>query len=274
MRRYLKFTTALAIAGTAGYALRRWGRDRPDADDVDRIGYPPLDVLKPVGENVWIVDSGPIRPAGLSVPIRMTVIRLAEGELMLHSPTQVTEPLIAELERLGPVRHLLAPTIGHWTFLPDWQRAFPKAEVWAVPALRERPQVRSSDLRIDHDLDDSAPQPWAQEIEQSLVRGGGGFEEACFFHRPSRILLLADLVQNLESRKLPPGTALAAELARSTGGRTPAHVRAALLAGGKRVRESIRDLTAHEPEKVIFAHGDWFDKRAAERLRQAFAWLP
>jgi hypothetical protein len=53
--------------------------------------YPPLNTLKAVASEVWIVD-GPIIRFGLpwmklSFPTRMTVIRLGSGELFLHSPT-------------------------------------------------------------------------------------------------------------------------------------------------------------------------------------------
>jgi len=37
--------------------------------------------LRPVAENVWIVDAGRIKAAGLPLPIRMTVIRLSSGAL-------------------------------------------------------------------------------------------------------------------------------------------------------------------------------------------------
>ncbi|HUU24995.1 MAG TPA: hypothetical protein VMW68_05460, partial [Methyloceanibacter sp.] len=52
--------------------------------------YSPLNTLKPVFENVWIVD-GPVIAFGmpwpkLPFPTRMTVIRLAGGDLFIHSP--------------------------------------------------------------------------------------------------------------------------------------------------------------------------------------------
>jgi len=261
----------VALGGAAAWALRSWSRDKPGSEERERIGYPPLDTLKPVGEDVWVVDSGPISASGLSIPVRMTVMRLSDGALLLHSPSRMTDSLEAELRRLGPVVHMVAPTTAHWTFLPEWQEAFPDAKVWAVPGLRERAQVQLSDLRIDHDLDERAPQAWAAEIEQGLVRGAG-FEEAYFFHRPSGTLVLTDLIQNLESHKLPPVTAAFAKLARATEGRTAAHVRAATALGGEEAKERIRYLVSLQPEKVIFAHGSWFETDGAERLRQAFRW--
>ena len=43
----------------------------------------------------------------------------------------------------------------------------------------------------------------AQDFEQAIIPGAAGFREVTFFHRPSRTLLLTDLVVNLEAGKLP-----------------------------------------------------------------------
>ena len=55
------------------------------------VTYPPLGTLKPVAEAVWIVDGEAIPfgpgPFKMPFPTRMTVLQLAEGGLLLHSPT-------------------------------------------------------------------------------------------------------------------------------------------------------------------------------------------
>jgi hypothetical protein len=71
------------------------------------VVYPPLDVLKPVAPDIWIVDSGPLHAMGLAIPVRMTVLRLMNGEVWLHSPTRYDDRLRSEIERIGPVRHLI-----------------------------------------------------------------------------------------------------------------------------------------------------------------------
>ncbi|RMF38562.1 MAG: DUF4336 domain-containing protein, partial [Alphaproteobacteria bacterium] len=70
--------------------------------------YEPIDTLKPLAENLWIVDGPVIRMrylwvASLPFPTRMTVIRLSAGGLWLHSPTELTEPLREAMAALGPV---------------------------------------------------------------------------------------------------------------------------------------------------------------------------
>ena len=82
--------------------------------------YPPLDTLKPVAENVWIVDSGPLG-SWMRLPIRMTVVRLGSGALWLHSPTRLAPGLRMEIDALGRVGHLVAPNSANWMHLQAWQ---------------------------------------------------------------------------------------------------------------------------------------------------------
>ena len=142
---------ALLGYGLAGAALAALGLSlaRGSAMDRNDIGYPPLDQLKPVAPDVWIVDSRPVNAMGLKLPIRMTVVRLQNGDVLLHSPTRHTPALAEAIEGIGPVRHIVAPATGHWMFVEEWQQAFPAATTWAVPVLRERAQVRRSAMRIE-----------------------------------------------------------------------------------------------------------------------------
>jgi Domain of unknown function (DUF4336) len=228
-----------------------------------------------VADGIWIVDSKPIKVAGgMPLPIRMSVIRVASGDLLLHSPTQYADDLKSAMEALGPIRHLIAPSVGHWMFLRDWQRACPAAKTWAVPGLKDRAQVRKAGIRIDAELGDDAPAPWAGEIDQVLVRAPV-FKEVDFFHRASRTLLLTDLILNVEPGRLSPFFRL---MARALGilapdGKAPAYVRALLkLNRGETARAGAR-LVAFDPERVIFAHGSWFERDGAQQLRRSLSWL-
>lgn len=238
--------------------------------------YPPLDLPKPAAEGVWVVDSGPMQAMGvIPIPVRMTAIRLENGDLLLHSPTRHTPALQAALEGFGPIRHLVAPNIAHWTFLKEWQARLPKVTTWAAPGLRNRSAVRRSGVRLDHDLKDGPLPGWPGEIERITVRGGGGFHEVALFHRPSKTLLLADLVQNFEPGKLPLPLRPLAWAAGITApdGKAPAYLRAVVRLGGAEAREAGRRLVATRPERVIFAHGRWFDRDGAARLARSLRWL-
>ncbi|MDF2972150.1 MAG: hypothetical protein K0R61_2600 [Microvirga sp.] len=239
------------------------------------VTYPPLDVLKPVAENLWIVDSGPQEAMGLSLPVRMTVIRLSNGDVWLHSPTRYNAELRREIETLGPIRHLVAPSIAHWTHLKGWQGGCPAAKTSAAPNLRTRPQVRKAGIRLDRDLTGSPPDDWGGEIEHIVIPGGAGFREVAFFHRPTRTLILTDLIQNLEPEKLSLGTRLFARLTGvdAPNGKAPAYLRFVVRLRQKEAKQAVSQLIAWNPERVVFSHGRWFDRDGTASLERAFAWL-
>ena len=72
--------------------------------------YQPINTLKLVREQLWVVDGPIVRMAfpGASIPFatRMVVVRLANRDLLVWSPTELDDMLRAEIEALGPVRHL------------------------------------------------------------------------------------------------------------------------------------------------------------------------
>ncbi|WP_375263297.1 DUF4336 domain-containing protein [Palleronia sp.] len=240
----------------------------------EKIGYPPLDTVKAVAGDIWIVDGAPLHPGGITMPVRMTVVRLSSGELWLHSPIRFDAELAAHLAELGPVRHLVAPNVGHWTLIADWQRHFPEAVAWAAPKLTQRRQVRKSGVRFDQELtEDSAP--WHDDLDLMVVPGAGGFREVAFLHRKSRTLILTDLVQSLEPDRVPARTRL---FARAIGtlyprATAPIYLRAGLRVGGRSTRQALARLIGWQPERVIFAHGRWFERNGTAALRQAWGSL-
>jgi hypothetical protein len=236
--------------------------------------FPPLDVLKPVADDMWIVDSGPHSVLGLKLPVRMTVVRLSGGFLWLHSPTRLTDDLKTALDRIGPVRHLVAPNVAHWSYLRAWQQTYPMAVTWAAPGLQDRAQVRKAGVRVDHELGDAGPADWSREILQVVVPGMG-FREVAFLHQPSRTLLLTDLMMNIEPEKMPllmrPLTRLLGIA--GSGGRPARYVRFAVSRKRREAVRAVSRMIAWEPERIIFSHGRWFPRDGKAALRRGFSWL-
>jgi hypothetical protein len=124
---------------------------------------------------------------------RTTVIRLSNGELLVHSPSPIDDALVERIGDIGPVAHLIAPGSYHYFYVAAWQAAFPEAAVWICPGV-ERKQP---DLEFDWILSDHAPDAWADEIDQVLVRGNRFIWEVVFFDRPSKTLIVTDLLENI-----------------------------------------------------------------------------
>jgi hypothetical protein len=241
--------------------------------------YEPIDTLKPVDENVWIVD-GPIvhmQAYGTNIPFptRMTIIRLANGDLFIHSPTHLTDTLKADIDALGVVRHLISPNKIHYASIGQWSDVYPNAVKWASPGVRERAKTMGFNITFDRDLAEEPDWAWADEIDQVIVHGSRFMEEVIFFHKPSCTLILADLIENFERHKLSKIYAFLAKLGGvlDPDGKLPLDLRLTFWGHKDQAREAVCQMLAWKPEKVILAHGRWYPKNGTAELKRAFRWL-
>jgi len=256
----------------------RAGFSRPFVFDrqMAETTYPPLNVLKPVAEGIWIVDSGPFRVAGIiPVPVRMTVVRLSGGAIWLHSPTQWSEALQRNLESLGPIRHLIVPNPFHWSFVRGWQSHCPAARVAAAEGTKSRWLVRQRGPGIDLEIGDAACPDWSDDFDQVIVRARFLFREVIFFHRASRTAILTDLVVNLDAQKVTtwqrPGVSAMGSL--GPVGKAPVYARIAYKMNGMQAAAAAAHVIGLKPERVIFSHGQWFAGDGAARLAASLRWL-
>jgi len=237
-------------------------------------GYEPLFTLKPVADDIWIVDGPVIRFYGMPFPTRMVVIRLPDGGLWLHSPVAPDEGLIRALAGIGPIRHLIAPNWIHYAYLPEWQGLFPQAETWVAPGVAARAASRKVALRVDHDLAAVAPPEWAGVIDQMIFEGSRIHREVVFFHRPSKTLILTDLIENFEADKVPAWFVPVLWLVgiKDPDGKMPNDMRLTFRKNRHQARAAAEALLAWHPERVIMAHGRWYATGAEAELRRAFRW--
>jgi len=236
-------------------------------------GYEPLDTLKPVAADVWLIDGPAIRFYGMPFSTRATVVQLASGGLWVHSPTRMCETLAQALAGIGPVAHLVAPNWIHYAWIADWQARFPRALAWAAPGVAARAENRGVAVRFDRDLGQDPPEDWAGEIDQMIVRGSKVHREAVFFHRASKTLILTDLIESFEPDKLGFWFGLATRLAgiRDPGG-MPRDMRATFRDRAA-LREDVERMIGWGPERVIFSHGRWYAGDGTAALTRAFRWL-
>lgn len=88
--------------------------------------------LQQVAQGIWTVEGSIGMPLG-RFPRRMTVIRLANGELAVWSAIALAEPQMEKLDALGPVRFLIVPNAGHRLDVRAWLARYPDAAVIAPP---------------------------------------------------------------------------------------------------------------------------------------------
>lgn len=205
---------------------------------------------------------------GLPVGARMTVIRLASGRLLLHSPLPLDAGRRAELDALGPVAYAVAPNRVHHLYAGDVRKAYPDARLWIAPGLeKKRP-----DLVYEAILGDEAPAEWRGEVDQVFFAGRPYENEVAFFHRASRTLITCDLAFNFGPRA-PWRTRVFMSLIRSYGRLTPTKLDPLLIRDRRAARASLERILAWDFDRVVVAHGDVQETGGKALLREGYAWL-
>ena len=100
--------------------------------------------------------------------------------------------------------------------------------------------------------------------------------EVVFFHRPSRTLILTDLIENFEPEKLRSWTMRLLTWfggVQDPDGRMPRDMRFSFRSRKAELRIAIETMIALAPERIILAHGRWYERDGARELRRAFRWL-
>ncbi|HVS75818.1 MAG TPA: DUF4336 domain-containing protein [Steroidobacteraceae bacterium] len=239
--------------------------------------YEPVNTLKPVAADVWVVDGPIIRfgPRGLRMPFptRMTVIRLAGDALFIHSPTPLVPALAEEIGRTGRPAWIIGPSRLHYWWIPEWRSAFREARVHLAPRVREQAGGRIDFPTLP--LERESDYPWDEEIA-TLPVAGSYMTEVVFFHHASRTLVLTDLIENFEREKLD---SLLMRLLTKIGGvrdpdgRMPYDMRLTFRERKPELRAAVERMIAWGPERILLAHGRWYAQDGVGELRRAFRWL-
>ena len=227
----------------------------------------PLEEL--VSDRIWL-KKYPVHYAGLDFYARTTVVRLSNGELLVHSPSPIDEVLVDRIREIGPVAHLIAPGSYHYFYVAAWQEAFPEAMVWICPGV-ERKQP---DLEFDGFLSDHAPNAWAEELDQVLVRGNRFIWEVVFLDRPSRTLIITDLLENIGEKSGAVGWQLKLwwkAVFHMWDNPKPAPEYQMGWKDRRAAKQSLERILEWDFDRIVLAHGENIESDAKAVLRKAWA---
>jgi hypothetical protein len=225
--------------------------------------------FQPLGADIW-EHSELISFCGASLPHRMTVIRLRDGSLLVHSPTRCDEATRHALRSLGEVAHVVAPNGMHDLFLKDYLAEFPKASLWIPPGWDKYFALLS---RAEHLREDDQNVPWRQDLSCVIVQGVPRLNECAFYHAASKSLILADLLFNIQKHD-PALIRIAARLGRFYRKLSmPPDIKWFLMRDKDAFRNSIHTLRSLPFENVIVGHGANVIGGGSPAFARAFAWL-
>lgn len=117
--------------------------------------------------------------------------------------------------------------------------------------------------------------PWDSELA-TLPIAGSYLTEIELLHYATRTLILADLIENFEPHKI--GSCGTRVLARLGGvldprGSMPRDLRLTFSKQRQGLKAAVKKMIAWRPERIILAHGRWYERNGEAELRRAFTWI-
>lgn len=216
--------------------------------------------LRNLAPNLWLKNY-PLKMLGADLRRVVTVIRLASGKLIVHSTAPFSAEDVAAIRALGEPAWIVDTLLRHDTFAKEGRGAFPNAAYLAPQGFSELAGVPATPIL-------PAPAEWSEEVEVLAIDGAPEFGEVVMLHRPSRTLIVADLVFNFPS---PQGFWTKTLLSfASVGGQHEPGVTKPFKAAVKdpaAYEASIRKVLAWDFDRIIVGHGDPVETGGKEKLR-------
>jgi hypothetical protein len=238
-----------------------------DSTRVAKLGASRRPLTEFVPGVIWLREY-PIRYMGTRVNARMTVIRLASGSVIIHSPCRFDDALAHAVGEIGSVEAIIAPGNFHHLHVPSCQSAFPGARTYACPGVEKR----APKLRFDELLTDEAPPLWAAELSQVLMQGVRYIREVIFFHHASKTLIVTDIIENIGHDT--PGTNWLLRawfvLFGMWNKPAPAPEYRFTWSDKSAARKCFERVLEWDFERVILAHGDLITQNAKSMVERAW----
>jgi hypothetical protein len=197
----------------------------------------------------------------------MTVVRLRDGGLFVHSPIGLEGGLREEVDELGPVTAVVAPSLFHHLSVGAWKQVYPEALFACCPGL----DSKRADFAWDRVLGDRAEPEWADDLQQVSFAARTMENEVFFFHAATRTMICADAMFNLATHP----SRLTRVVGRLLGNRRPGAtwLERVMIRDRAGAREQIDRMLAWAPERILLAHGAPIETDGEAALRRAYAWL-
>lgn len=222
-------------------------------------------MLTRFADDVW-TETRRARFLGVETGSRMTIVRLSTGALFVHSPVGLDDDLRREVDALGEVVAVVAPSLFHHLHVRGWMKAYPRAVFGACPGL----EWKRPDLAFSFVVADTPHALWRGELDQ-IYFSARRENEVVFYHAKSKTLVCADALLNL-SKHPSRSTRLVARLMRNTG--PGLGWMEPLMVRDRRVARRQADrILAWDFERAVLSHGEVLDRGARAAFQRAYAWV-
>ena len=136
-----------------------------------------------------VVMSFPWRTLWIDFRRNVTLLRLSDGRVVIHSTAPFTDEDIAAICRFGEPAWLVEATLMHDTFAKEGRAAFRELPYLAPDGFTKASGISTDSLH-------PPPSDWNGQIDVFRI-DGMRMNEHALFHRRSRTLVVADLFFSL-----------------------------------------------------------------------------
>lgn len=217
--------------------------------------------LHEVDPNILTV-TGMIHMPFTELPRRMTVVRLADGRLVVFSAIALDESGMQMLENYGRPAFLVVPSDKHRLDAKVWKERYPVMKVVAPEGSRRKvEEVVPVDTAAPH-FDDPG-------VQFMTVPGTGGHEAALLVHTPNgSTLVLNDLVGNIRYATGFGGWFLRTMKFAGEEPQVPRPVRWTLIDDPFALRaQFLKWAELPKLKRILVSHGEPIEDQPAEVLR-------
>jgi hypothetical protein len=226
------------------------------------------EVLNQISDNLWELER-PMKAPCLRVGHRMTVARLASGALWVHSPVEFDPAIAQALAEIGTVAYFVAPSTFHDLYWPDWFSHYPFATFYCAPGVKDE----HPDLPFHTILSETIAEPWESDLPKLAIRGMPKLNEFAFLHRPSRTLILTDLLFNFDAGQQNLVGKLFLQLNGIYGAAGCSRIFRRFIKDQNAFQQSIEEIMRWDFDRVIVGHGTIIDQDARAVVGNAMRWL-
>jgi hypothetical protein len=225
------------------------------------------EAVRALAPGLWIAER-PFSTGVADVGTKMTIVRLADGGLWLHSPVSLDAETKRALDALGPVRAVVCPSRAHHAYAGEYAPAYPEARLYGPPGLAQK----RKDLHFHATLGDEPDPAWRGVLEQHAFQGAPLLGEVVFFHPSTRTLITTDLVFNVPAGKTR-GARIFYWLVGAEGKIGPHRLIRLAMRDRKAARASAERILEWDFERITVTHGEVLECGGREAFRAGFAFL-
>jgi hypothetical protein len=216
-----------------------------------------------IAPGLWEIPF-PFSILGVRMGRRTVIVQLPDGSLQLHSPGPIVPSLLSRIEQIGPVSALILPTNFHDTYTRENLLLFPKASWYAPDGF---PKVHPPD-RPPQSFE-NAPPLWRETLTWKKLEGIPSLNEHLFLHKPSRTLLVADVVFNI-GPEAGAWTRLFFQMNNAYNQLRPTRLFRACIKDRAAFRTSTEEVFQWDFDRLVPCHGEIVHTGARERLQLEF----